>query len=59
MKTYNIRTNIGKAKYVVNHHDGNKRHQDGSPFFDVAIFSNKRKMDQFIKKLRQDGHAEG
>ena len=29
---YHIQSNIGKAKHVVNFHDGHKTHKDGSPF---------------------------
>ena len=56
MKQYNIRYNIGKAKYVVNFHDGVKRHKDGSMFFDIAIFSNKKKMTKFVTNLKWDGY---
>ena len=58
MKQFNTMLNIGKAKYVVNHHDGFKTHDDGSPFFDIAIFSNKRKRDAFIRELKAQGYAE-
>lgn len=58
MKTFNTRQNIGKAKYVVNHHDGIKQHADGSPFFDVSIFSNKKRLNQFVSELRQEGYDE-
>jgi hypothetical protein len=42
--------NVGKAKYVVTYFTG-KRHNDGSEFYDIAIFRNKRKKDNFIKLL--------
>jgi len=58
MKTYNIRNNIGEAKYVVNHHDGEKTHKDGSKFFDIAIFTNKKNMNKFIGGLKMDGYTE-
>ena len=48
--------NVGRAKYVVNFHDGVKTHSDGSEFFDIAIFSNKKKMKDFIKSLKVDGY---
>lgn len=48
---YNIMYNVGKAKYVVSYHDGVKKHKDGSKFFDIAIFKNKKKMKEFINKL--------
>lgn len=58
MKQFNEMFNIGRAKYVVNHHDGVKTHPDGSPFFDIAIFHNKRKKDKFLNDLRRQGYVE-
>ena len=58
MKTYNIMRNIGKAKYVVNYHDGIKQHKDGSEFFDIAIFSNKQKLNTFINTLKSQGYKQ-
>ncbi len=58
-KTYNLQFNIGSTKYGVNHHDGQKTHPDGSPFFDIATFTNKKKRDAFIKDLRTKGYTEG
>lgn len=58
MKIFSIQNNIGKAKYVVNHHDGIKTHKDGSPFFDIAIFKNKKKMGQYISELLNNGYSE-
>jgi|GEM_PF-2122869 len=55
-KSFYTQSNIGRAKYVVNYHNGQKQHKDGSPFFDIAIFSNKRKRDQFIRGLTADGY---
>lgn len=57
-KTYSIQYNIGKVKYVVNHHDGIKTHNDGSKFYDIAIFSNKQKMNAFINELKTKGYVE-
>ena len=42
-KQYHLQMNIGKAKYVVNHYNGIKTHKDGSPFYDIKIFKNKKK----------------
>lgn len=42
--------NIGRAKYVVNYYTG-KKHKDNSDFYDIKIFSNKQKKNQFIKSL--------
>lgn len=45
-----ISTNIGRAKYVVSFYKG-KKHPDGSKFYDIAIFKNKLKMNDFVKSL--------
>ena len=57
-KRFNTMTNIGRAKYVVNYHDGLKKHNDGSDFFDIAIFKNKNKLNTFINELYRDGYIE-
>lgn len=57
-KVFNEMFGIGSSKYVVNYHDGKKTHNDGSPFFDIAIFKNKIEKDRFINKLRADGYKE-
>jgi len=58
VKNYNIMYNVGKAKYVVNYHDGIKKHNDGSNFYDIRIFSNKIKMNSFIEELESKGYYE-
>jgi hypothetical protein len=50
--------NVGKVKYLVNYHDGVKTHKDGSAFFDIATFRNKRKQDKFIRDLQRQGYKE-
>lgn len=57
MKQFSEMQNVGHAKYVVNHHDGVKQHRDGSPFFDIALFSSRAKKDAFVKELRKLGFA--
>ncbi len=59
MKRFYVQNNIGTAKYVVNHHDGIKTHIDGSAFFDIAIFKNKKKLAKFVKGLIDNGYIEG
>ena len=56
MKLFNLQSNIGKAKYVVNFHDGVSTHKDGSPFFGIAIFHNKKKLAKFTKSLTEQGY---
>jgi len=57
MKKYRITYNVGKVKYLVSYHDGTKFHKDGSAFFDLAIFKNKRKLDKFVKELIKQGYS--
>jgi hypothetical protein len=57
-KTFYVQYNVGHAKYVVNHHDGVKRHPDGSIFFDATIFKNKEKLSKFLAGLRKSGYSE-
>lgn len=57
-KDYYLMYRVGKAKYVVNYYDGVKTHNDGSKFYDIAIFSNKQKMNNFIKELQNKGYKE-
>lgn len=57
-KRFNTQMGVGKAKYVVNFHDGEKTHKDGSPFYDIALFSNKKAFEGFIKDLTRQGYRE-
>jgi len=59
MKTFYTQYNIGKAKYVVSYHDGKSTHPDGSPFFDIAIFKNKKKLKTFTDNLKSIGFGIG
>lgn len=58
MKRFNCRHNVGSAKYVVNFHDGIKTHPDGSPFFDIALFNNRKKRDMLVRQLLREGYVE-
>lgn len=51
MKNYNVMYNVGTVKYLVSYHDGIKKHDDGSPFFDIRCFSNKKKLNKFTREL--------
>ena len=55
-KMYNVMFSIGRAKYVVNYHDGVKTHGDGSPFFDISIFRNKFDLNKFINALESNNY---
>ena len=58
MKLFNTMFNVGKAKYVVCHHDGTAKHKDGSPFFDMKLFKNKKLFESFQKKLLADNYLQ-
>ena len=58
MRRFSILNNIGRAKYIVSFHDGQKRHKDNSSFFDIAIFKNKKTLEDFTKKLNSKGYKE-
>lgn len=47
----NIMYNVGKVKYLVSFSDGTQKHKDGSEFFDIACFKNRKKMNEFVKDL--------
>lgn len=55
-KRYNVMYNVGKAKYLVSFHDGEKKHNDGGDFFDVKIFHNKDELAKFEKELKSKGY---
>lgn len=55
-KLYYTTQRVGKAKYTVSYHDGVKKHDDDSDFYDIKIFSNKKDFDLFIKELKKDGY---
>ena len=57
-KEYYWQENIGKAKYIVSLYDGIQTHKDGSPFYGIRIFKNKKKMKTFIKELEKEGYNE-
>lgn len=50
--------NVGKARYVVNMHDGVQTHRDGSPFYGTAIFNNKRLKNRYVRELKRQGYVE-
>jgi len=56
MKKFRVQTQIGKAKYVVTFHDGIKKHPDGSEFYDITTFKNKKKLNLFVISLLDSGY---
>jgi hypothetical protein len=57
MKSFREKMNVGRARYVVSFHDGIKKHQDGSKFFDIRIFKNKVVKNRFVKELMASGYV--
>ena len=55
MKVFNLMYGVGKIKYLVNFHNGIKTHKDGSPFYDIKTFKNKKLLNAFIKTLKLKG----
>lgn len=55
-KRYKEMSNVGTAKYLVSFHDGIKKHNDGSDFFDIQIFKNKEEKNKFITDLEGKGY---
>ena len=57
MKVFYTQQNVGRAKYVVNYHDGVKKYDDGSAFYDIRIFTNKKKLSAFLRELSHSGYV--
>ncbi len=47
---------IGKAKYSIDFHDGKSTHKDGSPFWGINIFNNKKDLAKAIKDYTKKGY---
>jgi len=56
-KVYFRMDNIGKVKYTLNFYDGVKKNKDGSNFYDIRTFSNKKKMEKFEQELLKEGYT--
>ena len=57
-KRFRQRHGIGRAKYTVSSHDGKSKHKDGSDFFDINIFKNKKDLNNYMNDLRRKGYIE-
>jgi len=57
-KRFRQRHGIGRAKYTVSSHDGKSKHKDGSDFFDINIFKNKKDLNNYMKDLKRKGYVE-
>jgi hypothetical protein len=56
MRIYQDNYQIGKTRHSVSFHDGIKVHKDGSPFFDLQIFSKRKEKEKFIRGLENIGY---
>jgi len=57
-KRFRQRDGIGKAKYTISYHDGKQKHKDGSDFFGIQIFKNKKDLGTFRNTLLKKGYIE-
>jgi hypothetical protein len=55
-KEFQINAQIGNTKHSISYHDGVKRHNDGSRFFDIASFKSRKELDKFAKDLLEKGY---
>lgn len=56
-KKYSVHYGIGNVKYSVSKHDGNSKHKDGSPFWDITTFKSLKKMKTYLDKLHKSGYT--
>jgi hypothetical protein len=57
-KAFKVNPPIGKAKYSISSHDGHKKHNDGSDFWDIKIYKNKIDLEKGIKDYKSKGFIE-
>ena len=58
-KRYYQQDRVGSAKYTISYHDGKKKHKDGSDFFDIQTFRNKKDLAKFVNTLHKGGYVYG
>ena len=58
-KRYYQQDKVGSAKYTISYHDGKKKHKDGSDFFDIKTFKNKKDLAKFVNTLHKGGYVYG
>lgn len=58
VKDFYTQYGIGRAKYLVNYHDGIMTNKDGSKFYGIKIFKNKKLLKVFIDNLIGNGYIE-
>ena len=57
-KAFKVNPGIGKSKYSISSHDGHKKHNDGSDFWDIQIYKNKVDLEKGIKDYKSKGFVE-
>jgi len=57
-KRFRQQDGVGKAKYTISYHDGKQKHKDGSDFFGIQIFKNKKDLETFRNALLKKGFIE-
>ena len=57
-KRYYQQDRVGSQKIHNSYHDGKKKHKDGSDFFDIQTFKNK-KIVKFVNTLHKGGYVYG
>jgi hypothetical protein len=58
LKQFSVNAQIGKCKHSISYHNGVDTHKDGSPFFGLFIFKNKKDLIIKIKDLKSLGYTE-
>ncbi len=58
-KRYYQQNRVGSAKYTISYHDGKQKHKDGSDFFGIQIFKNKKDLAKFVNTLHKGGYVYG
>lgn len=57
-KSYYTMDNLGSSKYSISYYDGKSTHKDGSPFYGLMLFNNKKKYEDAMNDLQKKGYIE-
>jgi hypothetical protein len=57
-KRFYQQNRVGSAKYTISYHDGKQKHKDGSDFYGIQIFRNKKDLEKFRSELLKKGYRE-
>jgi hypothetical protein len=58
-KRYYQQDRVGSSKYTISYHDGKQKHKDGSDFFGIQTFKNKKDLAKFVNTLNKSGYVYG